>query len=124
MNADAVELMATVVKRAPSHELRVTLSFNQKITIARKGEGWTGKLRTIFLQQDENGKQLAKVAENKEISISNSGYANFQKLGGKLPVETLQLMPGASRLTIILQDVASGRVGSLTIPIGEVKPVN
>ena len=75
-----------------------------------------GSIEELVLERDANGATLGKVGEKKEFEVSgtNGGEVNGSVVAW--PV-TVPLAEGAAKLTIVVRDTQSGRVGSLTVPL-------
>jgi hypothetical protein len=59
---------------------------------------------------------VARIGETKEFQIDAAYKQTFDIQGGKL-TGAIPLAPGAVKLSIVVRDTASGRTGSLTIPL-------
>jgi hypothetical protein len=86
-----------------------TSSVQLRLAIA-PGEPGQYSLASLFVEIDARGYMLAR----------NEALLKFTLGPGRTAArleKTLPLQPGAAKLRIILRDIASGRIGSLTIPL-------
>jgi hypothetical protein len=103
----------------PQERLRVRLNLDMAtLTIAQVGNICSGKIDQMFVEIDESGQQLAKVSDTREFQFPEESRALYERRGVSLE-QTLPLMEGASRLSIIVRDAATGQLGSLTVPLAK-----
>jgi hypothetical protein len=86
------------------------------LSLKEKSGGWTGNVQETFVEVNESGSTLSKVSDSKEFEITTANRAHYESQGVAWPFE-LPLMPGATKVTIIVRDVATGHVGSLSVPL-------
>lgn len=91
-----------------------TLSLTEKGT--EKGGEWTGKVDETLIELSESGGTLTKVSDVKEFSVTNASRAKFDHEGVAWPF-SIPLIKGAVKITVVVRDLKTGRVGSLTIPL-------
>ena len=68
------------------------------------------------MEVNESGNTLSKVSDTKEVEVTLANRANFDSQGVAWPL-SVPLMPGATKMTIVVRDSATGHVGSLTVPL-------
>jgi len=85
-----------------------TLSLQQVDT------GWTGKVDEMFIELSASGDTLAKISDTKQFEMTAASRADRQ---GVMWPQSLPLVPGATKITIVVRDAKTGRLGSLTIPL-------
>jgi len=78
--------------------------------------GWIGTIEETFVEVNDSGNTLSKVSDNKRFEIASADRAQFDTRGVSWPM-SLPLMPGATKITIVVRDSKTGHVGSLTIPL-------
>lgn len=119
VDATAVGITARV-DATPGHPrgtVSIRLSLDpDTLSLTEQGEGWTGKVEELLVELNDNGNTLTKVSVTKEFKVTKAGRSQYDSQGAAWP-ETLALMPGATRLKIVIRDAKSGRVGSLAVPI-------
>jgi len=86
------------------------------LSLKEQGSGWTGKVEEIFVEQNENGNTLAKISDVKDFDIPAEQRAHYDSDGVAWPV-SIPRMPGAVKITVIIRDSKSGRLGSLSVPL-------
>jgi VWFA-related protein len=77
---------------------------------------WTGKVDELFIELNDQGRTLAKVSDTKNFEFTAADRARYENQGVTWPF-SVPYVPGAVKMTIIVRDDASGRVGSLTVPL-------
>jgi hypothetical protein len=86
------------------------------LSLRQNPGGWTGKVEEMFIQLNAMGREVARISETKVFQIDAAYKPTFDVQGGKL-TQAIPLAPGAVKLSIVVRDTASGRMGSLTIPL-------
>ncbi len=91
------------------------------LSIAKSAGGWTGLVEEMFVQLDEAEHELGRQSDRKKFEVTAAGKPAFDANGITLS-QTLPVVANAARLRIIVRDSASGRTGSLTVPLNELTP--
>jgi hypothetical protein len=86
------------------------------LSLSKGPGGWTGKVEELFIELNVQGREVARISETKRFQIDAAYKGTYDVQGGKL-TQAIPLAPGAVKLSIVVRDTASGRVGSLTIPL-------
>lgn len=86
------------------------------LSLKEQGTGWTGRVEETFLELDASGATLSKASDTKEFHVTRESRANFDTQGVAWP-QSLPLIPGAVKITIVVRDSKTGKVGSLTVPL-------
>ncbi|HVY94953.1 MAG TPA: VWA domain-containing protein [Bryobacteraceae bacterium] len=86
------------------------------LTLKPQKSGQSGEVQELFVQMNDSGDTLARISDQKEFDISAKGEARVLSSGVPWSV-SIPLMPAATRLAVVIRDSASGRVGSLMIPL-------
>ena len=68
------------------------------------------------MEFNESGHTLAKISDKKEFEVTPDQRAQYDREGVTWPF-AVPLQPGAMRIRIVVRDSATGRLGSLTIPL-------
>jgi hypothetical protein len=118
--AIAAEVM--VLPGESPRTLRIELRLGAPDLSLRSKDGvWSGKLEEMFIQTNAAGQPVAKMGDSREFLVKGTSAA---PLG--LDVVALQkeiaLVEGATRLLVVLRDSDSGRIGSLSIPLAQLRP--
>ncbi len=123
MDLPAIGLTADVVTEPgqPRGTIRVRLNLDlATLQLNQIGDIYSGKIDEMSLELDERGQQLGKGSDTCELQIPESQRARIVSQGATL-TQPLPLAEGASRLSIIVRDAATGQVGRLTVPL-ETRP--
>ncbi len=86
------------------------------LSLRESPAGWTGKVEELFIELNAQGREVARISATKQFQIDAAYRPTFDIQGGKL-TQAIALAPGAAKLSIVVRDTASGRVGSLTISL-------
>ena len=119
VNATAVGILARInpVQGTPRGTLNISLRLDSATLSLKEQPGkWTGKVEETFVEQDASGNMLTKASDIKTFEITSSNRAHYDSQGVSWPF-SIPLMPGATKLAIIVRDSATGHVGSLSVPL-------
>jgi VWFA-related protein len=101
----------------PRGTLKITLNLDpETVSLQQHGSGWTGRVDATFIEQNASGNTLATISDTKQFTMTAASRADFDRQGVEWPMSS-PLMPGATRLTIVVRDSKTGHLGSLTIPL-------
>jgi VWFA-related protein len=122
IDANGISLTAQVLparkanKAAGPNALQVTLQINPNtISLTPKGVVMAGQLDALFVQHDAVGRSLGFETKFIDLKLSSSELAKIHRFG-ILFREDLLRAKGAESLRVVVRDVNSGVMGSLTIP--------
>jgi VWFA-related protein len=86
----------------------------------KEGDRWKAELDIVYVQKDEHGRVKDNgVTDNLSLALTDTSYAKVVK-EGLIRQRRFLRQPGAINLRIVVRDVSSGSVGSLTIPFSQV----
>jgi VWFA-related protein len=137
MDGEKGELESALLNQVNSDSVGITVTLNVKpgdpqgavdlavtvdphaVSLKEDDSGSHGRLQDMFLEMDQAGKTLGRIADNKDFDVTRADRASFENHGVRWPV-SMPLMPGATKITILVRDRNSGHIGSLTIPLAEV----
>jgi hypothetical protein len=91
--------------------------------MVKRGEGWAGEIEEMLVEFNEAGHEVGRQSEKKRFEITAAQKPKFDSTGVTL-MQTVSMTAGAVRLRIIVRDTASGRTGSLTVPLDQVSQWN
>jgi VWFA-related protein len=91
----------------------------EPLSIKETDAGYAGKVEEMFSELDAAGHEALRFSGTKQFMIDASYKPRFDTQGVMLS-QAIPLAPGAVKLVIVVRDTASGRVGSLVIPLGQV----
>ena len=90
------------------------------LRFAQNGDLHKGAVRVYILQQDAAGKVLGQWTKTYDLQFSDKQYAALLKSGMPFS-QDVQPKPGATTLRILVQNPATAELGSLIIPLSQVK---
>ncbi len=86
----------------------------------QRGSRWTDKLDIFFIQRDDAGLHAQLEGETLGLRLKPSTYQNVLAQG--VPFErAIEMHPGLASLRVLVVDENSGRIGSITVPAGELR---
>jgi VWFA-related protein len=101
----------------PREQLSVRLRLDpESLTLHDSKAGRTGKVEEMFVEFNAAGREVGKITAASTFNIAPENRAAFESKGVTL-VQAFPLSAEAVKLSIIVRDTESGRVGSLTMPI-------
>ena len=90
------------------------------LRFAQNGDLHKGAVRVYILQQDAAGKVLGQWTKTYDLQFSDKQFAALLKSGMPFS-QDVQPKPGATTLRILVQNPATAELGSLIIPLSQVK---
>ena len=92
------------------------------IGFRKEGDRWKAELDIVYIQKDERGRVPADgVTDTLSLALTDANYAKVVK-DGLIRQRRFPRQPGAISVRIVARDVASGSIGSLTIPFSQFAP--
>jgi hypothetical protein len=79
-----------------------------------------GAVEIFFVQQDALGNVLERTRNRLSLTLNEEQYGAYLK-SGVLFRQDIQLKQGAATIRVLVGDPASANVGSLIIPMSQVK---
>ncbi len=123
LQSATIRLEATLerVNRPKPNSLRIrwTVDVND-LQLAREGDLRTGAINVFFIQQDGAGRELDRAQDAFDISLTKDNYEAYSK-SAMVFHNDVQWKDGAAALRIVLADRSNAAVGSLIIPLSQVK---
>jgi len=86
----------------------------------QKGATWNGAINIFFVQKDGAGKVLNITEEAFDLRLKKTDYETYLRTGMALN-KSIALKLGAKTLRILTVDRSNGVIGSLIIPLSQVK---
>jgi hypothetical protein len=90
------------------------------IRLTQTGEMRIGVVDVIILQQDETGKVLSESTDQLNLRFTEEQYSAMLKSGIQFR-KTMQPKSGAATLRVLVQDPSTAAIGSLVIPLSQLK---
>ena len=125
VNSKGVGITARVdvTRGTPSGKVDVHLNLDPAtLSLKERGSGWTGKVEETVVEQNESGNTLSKISDVKEFEVTRANRTNYDTQGIAWPL-SVPLMPGATKITIVVRYYACGHVGSLTVPLSDLRNI-
>ncbi len=123
LESSAIPMQATVdrVDQPLPHSLKVRCSIDaHHVHLASDGAVRTGAVDVYVIEQDQTGKVLFNSRKTFNLQVPEKQYDALLK-SGLLFHEDVQPRAGATTLRILVEDPATAKVGSLIIPLSQVK---
>jgi VWFA-related protein len=119
--AIALNARADFVQEPEPNSLNILLQIDPAtVDFRHEGDRWNAVLDIVYVQKDEHGGVRAGgIADTLTLAFTD---ANFAKLGqqGLMRQRRFPRQPGASTLRIVVRDISSGAMGSVTIPFSQI----
>jgi VWFA-related protein len=88
------------------------------ITFRRKADRWECGLDTWLVQLDGKEKQIKTDGRVNNLRLDQATFDRTKEAGGLVLMERVSPAPDARLLRVLVRDVTSGALGSLTVPLG------
>ena len=119
--AVAMNARADVIQQPEPNTVNVFVQIDPATVGFRKeGDRWKAELDIVYVQKDEHGRiQGDGVTDNLSLALTDANYAKVVK-EGLIRQRRFPRQSGGVSLRIVVRDVASGSIGSLTIPFSQI----
>lgn len=94
----------------------ITSVDSNDLGVDQQGEKWVGHLQIVYSVQTETGKELAGVLDNVNLDLKTEVWREIAAKGLPLRKE-FSPPPDASKVRIAVLDLATGRTGSISVPL-------
>jgi len=114
-----VAITAKVVATPGNPRGTLTIKMNldtRTLSMKEKDSSWTGQVDEMLVELNDAGRTLARISDTKDFEFTGADRAHYDTEGVMWPL-SIPLAPGTVKLTIIVRDKSTGRIGSLTVPI-------
>jgi VWFA-related protein len=112
--------LARVEKPRP-HSVEIVGAVDLKnLQMTQEGNLWTGALTVYVVEQDVAGKVLTQIPDGLRLRLSEQQYQDY-RVSGIVFRQFIQPKPDSTTLRVLVQDPASANVGSVIIPLAQVK---
>ncbi|MCU1259254.1 MAG: hypothetical protein JWO80_2139 [Bryobacterales bacterium] len=99
----------------------VVIKVDQKgISLEPNADRWSGKLDVVIVQKNNRGQQFAAVNQSIDLNLTKPTYDKLVKEQGLLFTKAVTLVPQARELRVVVRDVPSGTMGSVTVPFNQI----
>jgi VWFA-related protein len=119
VDATRVGLTVQATPAAPGKlDLEVHIDAPDIVFQPAQNEGlWECKLDLWMVQLDRQEKQVKTFARTNNLRINQATYDRVVQAGGLRLVEHLDLAPEAKLVRVLVRDLTSGALGSVTVPL-------
>jgi VWFA-related protein len=119
--AVAINARADSIEQPEPNTVNVFVQINAAgIGFRKEGDRWKAELDIVYVQKDEHGRLPGNgITDTLSLALTDANYATIMK-DGFIRQRRFPRQPGATNLRIVVRDVASGSIGSLTIPFSQV----
>ncbi len=90
------------------------------LTLKKNGDGWSGELNELLIERNAEGREVGRLSAKGAFAVKPDQRESFDQTGAKMD-QTIPFVAEAVKLSIVVSDSASGRVGSLSIPLDQLK---
>ena len=116
-----LQAMVERVNRPKLNSMRIQWTVDiHNLQLSREADLRTGAINVFFIQQDGTGRELNRVQEAFDIRLTKDYYEAYLKSGMTFHND-VQWKDGAVTLRMVLADRSSAALGSLIVPLSQVK---
>jgi len=117
VDATAIELNGSILPVAAPDDCALKLNVGlAAVSLLPDNGRWNGQIEVSLFQRDNSGNAYEPLTQTLGLKLQQSSYDNALKTG--LPYRrSFKLDPKASSLRVVVRDLGSGNVGTLTIPV-------
>ncbi len=121
---DAAALGLTVaVRSAAGGGLDLALQLGPRdLALQHTQEKWECHLDIWLVQLDQKDRRLKTDARTNNLALDQATYERVMQANGLMVIEHVDPAPEATVLRILVRDLASGALGSLTVPLRRFTP--
>jgi VWFA-related protein len=122
IDATAIGITATV---KPSPDNPATMDVDMKIdhssiSLSQEEGRWRGRLNVLFVQRNDQGKEYGEIDDTVDLDITKPRYDRLVA-EDLIYHRVIDRAVTARLLRVVVRDVPSGAIGSITVPLDAVK---
>lgn len=91
-------------------------------TLQQHDGKWVGALDKMMVQFAPGEKNLQAVSHVVNLQMNEATYQQMKQMGALVLTDRLEVVPGATLLRILVRDVPSGALGSVSVTLPPVWP--
>lgn len=91
-----------------------------RVRLEQAGDRWTGKIEVIFAQKDREGRVIDAVRDTVNLNLTATTRDEILRKG-MVFTRAVRPKPDLAQLRVVICDYDSGELGSLAIPLAQVK---
>jgi VWFA-related protein len=84
-------------------------------------DGWVARVKLVFVQMDATGREIWQFDRDLAMKLSETNHAKAAAAGLRFTTP-IAMRAGAEQLRVLLQDMTSGAVGSVTMEVHRIPP--
>ena len=108
---------ADEVPNTTTKSLKLSMDVDPKdINLVLQDGNWVGALDFLFSQRDVEGKVLSNIALNLGMNLPAESHSQLEKEGITFS-RTLEVVPTAFLLRVVVRDARSGSIGTVSVPL-------
>ena len=116
-----VQVRLARVDKPQPRSLEIVGSVDLKNVQLRQEENtWTGALAVYVVEQDVSGKVLVQIPDGLRLGLSEQQYQEYLE-SGLIFRQWIQPRADSTTLRVLVQDPATSNIGSVIIPLAQVK---
>jgi len=117
----AVNARADLIDQPAPNTINLFVQVNPAgIGFKKDGDRWKAEIDIVYVQKDEHGRLLGDgVTDNLSLALTDATYAKAAK-DGFIRQHRIPRQPGATNMRVVVRDVGTGSVGSVTIPFSQI----
>ena len=119
LDGNGIALTAEMTPRAAGYDLILRVGLDG-LDLELDGRRRKGTVRVVLVQNDDEGGRYNYLDQTLDLSLTQSMYEKMLKSGLSFR-RTVAMNPKATSLRVIVVDQGSGNLGSVTIPVNEVR---
>ena len=113
----SITAQVEIVPGTPRGTVKLRLQLDsESLSVKDVPGGWSGKIDQMFLEQNAAGREVGRISVSKTLQIDAARKQAFDSRG-LIMSQDIPLAADATKLVIVMRDTASGRTGSLTVPL-------
>ena len=116
LDASAIELSGSVLPVAGANDYELKLNIGlAAVSLQPDGNRWSGQIEVAMIQRDNSGNGYEPLLQTLGLMLKQDTYDNAMKDG--FPYRrTFKPNPKATSLRVVVRDLNSGNIGTLTFP--------
>jgi VWFA-related protein len=119
LESSSIPLSARIERSSGSLKISWSMGIHN-LQLAQEGGSWSGAINVLFVQQDATGKVLDMTQEAYDLLLKKEVYETYLQSGMTFD-KSLDLKEGATTLRILIADRISAAIGSLIVPLSQVR---
>ncbi len=108
---------ADEVPNTTTKSLKLSMDIDPRdINLVLQDGSWVGALDFLFSQRDVEGKVLSNISLNLGLHLPSESHSQLEKEGITFS-RTLEVVPTAFLLRVVVRDARSGSIGTVSVPL-------